>query len=123
MTEIAAKNKRGGRPRNKRIEVWLTPEEYEEIASMAKQVGLSHSSYLRSLGLHQQLKSIVDLQAVQKLAKVNGELGRVAGLLKLWLAEKKGQGADPQTVENMMRDFRVIQRNMTNLMGEILKNR
>lgn len=115
--------KKNSRPRGRHIKVWVTREEYEEIASMAKQVGLSHSSYLRSLGLRQQLKSIVDLQAVQKLAKVNSELGRVAGLLKLWLAEKKGQGADSNTVENMMRDFRVLQRNMTNLMGEILKNR
>ncbi len=61
------------------------------------------------------------MEAVRQLAKVNGDLGRVAGLLKLWLAEKRGQGARPIDVEAMMMDFRAIQEDMRALMGGISK--
>ncbi|AEW15593.1 traJ protein [Brucella suis bv. 2] len=45
----------------------------------------------------------------------------MAGLLKLWLAEKRGQGARPIDVEAMMMDFRAIQEDMRALMGKISK--
>ena len=44
------------------------------------------------------IRSVVDLNAVADLAKINGNLGRVAGLLKIWLAEKCGQGANATDV-------------------------
>jgi len=40
-------------------------------------------------------RSILDLNAMAGLGQVNGDLERVAGLLKLWLAEKRGQDARP----------------------------
>jgi len=40
-------------------------------------------------------KAILDLNAMVGLGQVNGDPGRVAGLLKLWLAEKRGQDARP----------------------------
>jgi hypothetical protein len=58
---------------------------------------------------------------VADLAKVNGDLGRVAGLLKLWLAEKRGQGASSADVEAMMRDFRALQAQVFDLMGKVIR--
>ncbi|SEM30799.1 plasmid mobilization protein [Acinetobacter sp. DSM 11652] len=109
------------RRRGKPIEVWVTDDEKEEIRERAKNAGLSMSGYLRALGLNQPIKSKVDLLAVSDLAKVNGDLGRVAGLLKLWLAEKRGQGARPFEVESMMKDFRAIQQEMLKLMSQVIK--
>ncbi len=43
------------------------------------------STYLLNIGLGYQIKGIVDNNEVEKLAKVNGDLGRLGGLLKLWL--------------------------------------
>ncbi len=43
------------------------------------------SAYLRMLGLGYQPKSLVDNDRVIELAKINGDLGRLGGLLKLWL--------------------------------------
>jgi len=37
------------------------------------------------VGLGFQVKGVLDQQAVMELAKVNGDLGRLGGLLKLWL--------------------------------------
>jgi hypothetical protein len=59
--------------------------------------------------LNTPILSVVDLIAVADLAKVNGDLGRVAGLLKLWLLEKNDEGAKPVYVEEMMVNFRVLQ--------------
>lgn len=118
-TSEGAKAPRGTRPRAQRIEVWLTLEEREEIAGRAAQSGMSLSAYLRTAGLNHPIRSVYDLKAVAELGKVNGDLGRVAGLLKLWLAEKRGQGARPVIVEAMMNDFRALQRTLSDIMGRV----
>jgi hypothetical protein len=41
--------------------------------------------YLRSLGLQYKPKGILDNIAVLELVKVNADLGRLGGLLKMWL--------------------------------------
>ncbi|WP_078059522.1 plasmid mobilization protein [Xanthomonas massiliensis] len=123
MTNETPKKKHGGRPRGERLSVWVTPEEAAGLSAMAKQVGMSQSGYLRAVGLNQPVRSVLDLQAVQMLAKVNGDLGRVAGLFKLWLAERRGEGAKPSEVEAMMRDFRDLQRQVRDLMGEVIHDR
>lgn len=55
--------------------------------------------------------------------KLNGDLGRVAGLLKLWLAEKRGQGASSAEVERMMIEFRELQQVMREKMSAIIFTR
>ena len=37
------------------------------------------------LGIGYEPKSIVDNNEVERLAKINGDIGRLGGLLKLWL--------------------------------------
>ena len=58
--------------------------------------------------------------AVADLAKVNGDLGRAAGLLKLWLSERRGQGARPEDVEEVMIEFRKLQAKVRAKMSEIV---
>ncbi len=103
------------------IKVWVRDDEKAEIVLRAAQAGLSLSSYLLTTGLNHPIRSRVDLIAVADLAKVNGDLGRVAGLLKLWLFEKRGQGARPIDVEAMMKDFRALQAEMLALMTRVLR--
>ncbi|WP_263145455.1 CopG family transcriptional regulator [Pseudomonas sp. RIT-PI-AD] len=114
------KEKALARRRGKPIEVWVTDEEKAAIIEKAEQAGLSRSGYLRALGLNTPIRSVVDLTAVADLAKVNGDLGRVAGLLKLWLSEKRGQGARPLDVETVMNDFRTMQAQILDLMSRIV---
>ncbi|MBB2894932.1 plasmid mobilization protein [Pseudomonas sp. AS2.8] len=94
------------RRRGKPIEVWVTDEEMATITAHSKEAGMACSAYLPVLGLNMPVKSVVDLGAVNDLAKVNCNLGRVAGLLKLWLAEKCGEGANVIDVQSIMMDFR-----------------
>ncbi|MDY2565111.1 CopG family transcriptional regulator [Pseudomonas syringae] len=62
--------------------------EEAEIEGRARNAGLSLSALLRAGALNHRIRSIVDLKAVADLGKINGDLGRVAGFLKLWLRRK-----------------------------------
>lgn len=69
------------------IVVRVTPDEKQKIDALARQTGLSTSAYLRELGLGHVPKSIVDYQHMLELSKLGGDLGRLGGLLKLWLTD------------------------------------
>ena len=71
------------------IYVWVTPLEKAGIREMARTTGNSTSAYLRKVGLGYEVKSVLDFERVAELAKVNGDLGRLGGLLKLWLSNDK----------------------------------
>jgi len=124
MTNIDGHSKppHGGRPRGLHIKVWVTPEEKTSIAKAAASAGMKDSAFLRALGLNVPVRSVLDLDAIADMVKVNGDLGRVAGLLKLWLSEKRGQGATPIAVEGMMNDFRELQARMRDLMAIALND-
>ena len=113
----------GNRTRRKvpPIKVWVTDAEKAEIADRAAQSGLSLSAYMLAAGLNHPIRSVYDLKAVADLGRINGDLGRVAGLLKLWLAEKRGQGARPIDVEKMMNEFRAMQTELSAIMRRALK--
>lgn len=115
------KEKTTARRRGKPIEVWVTNEEKAAITDKAKEAGMSRSGYLRALGMNTPIRSVVDLTAVGELAKVSGDIGRVAGLLKLWLAEKRGESANAIDVESLMMEFRRLQVAIGMKMGTIVK--
>jgi hypothetical protein len=108
------------RRRGKPIEVWVNNEEKAAITEKAYEAGMSRSGYLRALGLNTPIRSVVDLTAVADLAKVNGDLGRVAGLLKLWLLEQRSQGANAVDVELVMMEFRELQAGILAAMSAIV---
>ncbi|HDX8934343.1 TPA: conjugal transfer protein TraJ [Klebsiella oxytoca] len=112
---------RGTRPRGQRIEVWVNNDEKAELADRAAQSGLSLSAYLPAVGRNSPIRSMVDLLAVADLAKGNGDPGRVVGLLKLWLAEKRGQGASPMDVEAMMNEFHKLQSEVLSIMPRVVR--
>jgi hypothetical protein len=71
------------------IVVRVNPEEKRAIDELARSTGHSTSAYLRKIGLGYPVKSILDYSRVQDLAQVNADLGRLGGLLKLWLSSDK----------------------------------
>ena len=119
MTEDT-KGKAQPRRRGKPIEVWVTDEEKATITERAEEAGMSRSGYLRALGLNTPIRSVVDLKAVADLCRINGDLGRVAGLLKLWLLEKNGQGASSVEIERMMVELRELQAGVREKMSAVV---
>ena len=69
------------------VKVYCLPREIQELERQAEAVGLSMSSFLLNVGLGYQVTQILDNKRVEDLAKINGDLGRLGGLLKLWLSD------------------------------------
>lgn len=79
--------KQTGRKRHHHLRVPVFPNEKEKIEQQARQAGLSIARYLREVGQGYEIKGITDCENVRELARINGDLGRLGGLLKLWLTD------------------------------------
>ena len=88
---IAQKNLKtiGKERRDKKLRVPVLPIEEAEIKSKATNAGLPVAEYLRNLGLGYQVPSFIDNRKVDALLKINADLGRLGGLIKLWLTNDK----------------------------------
>ena len=69
------------------VKVYCLPDEKKQLESAAQAVGMSVSAYLLSVGIGYQVPGILDNKRVEELARINGDLGRLGGLLKLWLTD------------------------------------
>lgn len=78
----------GTRRRTSPISVWVLPEERDTIMRYAVEAGLPASTYLRVAGMGERPPSALDLDRIRELLKVNADLGRLGGLLKLWLSNR-----------------------------------
>lgn len=67
------------------VRVYCLPEERERIKSLAASSGRTTSNYLLTVALGYPVTHILDNNCVEELARINGDLGRLGGLLKLWL--------------------------------------
>ncbi|WP_036254296.1 conjugal transfer transcriptional regulator TraJ [Methylobacter sp. BBA5.1] len=83
------KEKQTGRKRGHHLRVPVFPEEKTEIERQAQQAGMSVARFLREVGQGYQIRGIVDYEQVRELARINGDLGRLGGLLKLWLTNDR----------------------------------
>jgi len=75
--------------RDKKLRVPVLSIEEAEIKSKAMDAGLPVAEYLRNLGLGYQVPSVIDNRKVDALLKINADLGRLGGLIKLWLTNDK----------------------------------
>jgi hypothetical protein len=75
--------------RSRQLHVPVLPDEEAAIKEMAASTGLPVAAYLRNVGLGYQVRSILDNKRVEELARINGDLGRLGGLLKLWLTDDR----------------------------------
>ncbi|MDH5675258.1 MAG: conjugal transfer protein TraJ [Myxococcales bacterium] len=73
--------------RSLHLRVPVTAAEAEAIKAQADATGLSKAAYLRRVGLGYQPPSALDHERVDQMLRVNADLGRIGGLLKLWLTD------------------------------------
>ena len=73
--------------RSRQLHVPVRPDEEAAIRKFADATGLPVAAYLRNVGLGYQVRNILDHRRVEELVRVNGDLGRLGGLLKLWLTD------------------------------------
>ncbi|QSA99325.1 conjugal transfer transcriptional regulator TraJ [Methylococcus sp. EFPC2] len=106
------------------INVWVTPEEKAQIKALAQRTGHSTSSLLRTLGLGYEVRGIVDHQQVEALARINGDLGRLGGLLKLWLSrDPRTATVDEATLRAVLAKIEDTQDEMIAVMKSVVRPR
>lgn len=118
MNKRDPKNRKDYQP----IKVYCFPDERETIEQQARSTGLSKSSYLLRVGMGYPIRSIVDHHQVEELVKINGDLGRLGGLLKLWLSSEKSIGGiDARTIRETLKKIDGAQDHMLALMQKVLR--
>lgn len=106
------------------IKVYCLPEERAVIEENARRAGLSASTYLREVGQGYQIQGVTDAEQVRELVRVNGDLGRLGGLLKLWLMnDAKVAAFGPNTILALLQRIETNQERMSHLMEFILRPR
>lgn len=82
------------RKRTKIARVRMSPAEWEEVAELAAMCSVSVPEFMRQTALGHTPKSNIDAQHRLNVAKQVGDLGRIGGLLKMWLSDpnKKQEG-------------------------------
>lgn len=85
--------KPAGARRAHHLRVPVFPYERTAIEANAKATGKSVASFLRDVGMGHEVRGVLDYERVEELARINGDLGRLGGLLKLWLTD------DPRTAQ------------------------
>ena len=117
------------KPKQKRkykrhLRVPVEPEEGKVIKEQSDKCGLSISEYLRRLGLGFEPTSIIDNQKVNELAKINGDLGRLGGLLKLWLSDdRRAAHFDKKEINNLLKELEQTRTQMTDIMMKVIKSK
>ncbi|HII4560424.1 TPA: conjugal transfer transcriptional regulator TraJ [Legionella pneumophila] len=98
------------RKNGRHLRVPVLSSEEIQIKSNAATAGLSIAEYLRRISLGYQIQSSVDKDYVLQLAKINGDLGRLGGLLKLWLTQdKRVAHFDLHTVKTLLNRIQATQ--------------
>jgi len=106
------------------IKVYCLPEERAKIQENAAAAGTTISHYLLSVGVGYRLKNVLDHQRVEDLARINGDLGRLGGLLKLWLTDDlRTAGFGRSTILAILSKIEETQREMQQLMRTVVQPR
>ena len=115
--------KRKTRKHGKHLRVPVLEQEEDAIKQRAAKAGLSVSSYLRKIALDYPIYNILDYQSVDAMAKVNADLGRLGGLLKMWLTndEKLDLFPDVQMHQAIVSALKKIDENQDKLREIISK--
>lgn len=108
------------RKHGRHLRVPVLPEEEQLIKSKALSAGLSIAEYLRRRGLGHNIKSIQDQDAILELSKINADIGRLGGLLKLWLSnDQRVANFSEETIRTLLKKLIVTQKAMLNKVSKL----
>lgn len=102
--------KRETRKTGTHLRVPVLAEEKSIISQNAASAGLSIAGYLRNLSLGYSVKSRIDEQHIMELVKINADLGRLGGLLKMWLAnDRRAAHFKPDMIKVLLQKIETTQ--------------
>ena len=94
--------------RTRVLQAYITEEEHDSIAESSHRAGLTVSTFARRVCLGMRVPSKEDAQARRELCKINGDLGRLGGLLKLAITDENRATIRPllKEIESSMKLLR-----------------
>lgn len=103
------------------IKVYCLPDEKAQIQENAEASGLSVASFIRKVAMGYQVESMVDIEQVVELSRVNADLGRLGGLPKLWLADDpRTVDFSPSLIKTLLAKIESTRQELRNIMDRIL---
>ncbi|TPQ46579.1 conjugal transfer protein TraJ [Burkholderia ubonensis] len=104
------------------IKVYCLPDERATVQAKADAAGLSLSAYLLRVGMGYEIQAILDHRRVHELALVNGDLGRLGGLLKLWLTnDARVADFTPATIRALLAKIEATQDELRSVMTQVVR--
>ncbi|EHT8580993.1 conjugal transfer transcriptional regulator TraJ [Salmonella enterica] len=117
MTELDRNTRKHG----KHLRVPVLPEEEAIIRKNADAAGLSTAAFLRKVGMGYEVDAWVDIEQVKELSRVNGDLGRLGGLLKMWLSnDVRTQNFSPALINTLLTKIESTQEELRAVMTQVL---
>ena len=106
------------------VKVWVTAAEKAAIAEKAAAHSMSSSRYLRALGLALPVQCTIDQRAVLDLLKINADLGRLGGLIKMWLSsdqsfESGSVHALQRKLDSALNQIQALQKQMSDRIQDL----
>lgn len=109
------------RKHGKHIRVPVLPEEEAAIKANAEKAGISTAAFLRKVGLGYEVEALVDIEQVRELSRINGDLGRLGGLLKLWLSDDvRTRNFSPAVIKTLLTKIESTQEELRSVMDRVL---
>ena len=97
------------RDRKRPIKVYVSVRERSEIERRAAGANLPASTLMRMLALGFIPRAAFDRQAIEALIRLHADQGRLGGLLKLWLTERKGEAVSASAVRAVLQKIESLQ--------------
>lgn len=114
------KTRKGSPP----IKVYCLPEERDLIEANARAAGMSLSAFLLAVGQGYKITGIVDFEQVREMARINGDLGRLGGLLKLWLTnDVRTAKFGESTIRALLHRIESAQNELSQIMKSVVRPR
>ncbi len=86
----------------------LTQAEKDFIKAKAKDCSMSTAQYVRQVSLGYKPKETKALEQIQEVIKVNRDLAKLSGLLKMWLSDRiKFSGSERFRMISMLKDIEI----------------
>lgn len=91
------------------MRVPVLPDERERIESGAKAAHLGIAEFLRRAGMGYPVVSAFDRAELAKLSRIHADMGRLGGLLKLWLTEDDKRAGHEVDIRRVLKEIEVLQ--------------
>jgi hypothetical protein len=103
------------------VKVYCLPGERAQLQANARAARKTLSTYLLNVGLGYQVRGVLDGRRVEELLRINADLGRLGGLLKLWLTnDERTATFGAATIRALLAKIEATQDGLLEVVREVL---